>query len=178
MLTLLHARSTSGATSIYAPLLRLAALTRALPQFRCSQFGTKRSPVRIWAPRPSIPLPFIGLQLSSHLGERPSWEHLATKSRPISQQLAAGLPQTGGSERAGELTAAPPPSGGGRVFSFFLLTSFPPSMGNTPFGSSRGPRLWSVTPFPQELRLVIWLLAHLAVWALASGSLIDTINGN
>jgi len=49
---------------------------------------------------------------------------------------------------------------GGRVFFLFPGTSLIPSIGNTPFGSTWEPTLWSVTPFPQELRLVIWLLAH------------------
>jgi len=32
--------------------------------------------------------------------------------------------------------------------------------GNTPFGSSREPRLWSVAPFPQEFLLIIWSLGQ------------------
>src|SRR5579859_1616417 len=51
-----------------------------------------------------------------------------------------------------------PPSGGGR--GIFPWTSFTPSIGNTPFGSSREPLFWSVTHFTQELRLIIWSLAH------------------
>ncbi len=33
-------------------------------------------------------------------------------------------------------------------------------MGHTPLGSSPGPRLRSVTRYPQALLLMIWLLAH------------------
>jgi hypothetical protein len=49
---------------------------------------------------------------------------------------------------------------GGRVFSLFPWASFALSIGNTAFGSSWEPMLWSVTPFPQELLLIIWSLAQ------------------
>jgi hypothetical protein len=51
-------------------------------------------------------------------------------------------------------------------------------MGNTPFGSSQEPWLWSVTPFPQEFSLIIWWLAQVYEAPFAALVIIDELPEN